>query len=266
MHVTGKQRDTESNLDNFGARYNSSSLGRFMSPDALEPSNASKIVLNQFVTDPQAWNKYAYSLDNPVTYKDQDGHFTGHDHERIQMNAMLAKDYSQGAISIAATANVDMDTPHNMAGGVPFLNHFVSTAENPQHGERANNQTVAEAKAAASDFINTKTSDAAAEAVMGDAKGALKDLGQASHTAQDIIRHKFETASQHPLHEAAASPAEIRAATQATENILDQFQNQVTQLGLQQGLTTDEIKQILKSTKQGNVPSCLSNDSKHSCS
>jgi RHS repeat-associated protein len=33
----GKERDSESGLDNFGARYYASSLGRFMSPD---PSNA----------------------------------------------------------------------------------------------------------------------------------------------------------------------------------------------------------------------------------
>jgi RHS repeat-associated protein len=32
---TGKERDTESGLDNFGARYNASSLGRFMSPDPV---------------------------------------------------------------------------------------------------------------------------------------------------------------------------------------------------------------------------------------
>ena len=30
---TGKERDSESGLDNFGAGYNSSSLGRFMSPE-----------------------------------------------------------------------------------------------------------------------------------------------------------------------------------------------------------------------------------------
>ena len=30
---TGKERDSESGLDNFGARYFVSSLGRFMSPD-----------------------------------------------------------------------------------------------------------------------------------------------------------------------------------------------------------------------------------------
>jgi len=30
---TGKERDAESGLDNFGARYDSSSMGRFMSAD-----------------------------------------------------------------------------------------------------------------------------------------------------------------------------------------------------------------------------------------
>src|SRR5262249_37934272 len=30
---TGKERDSESNLDNFGARYYGSNLGRFMTPD-----------------------------------------------------------------------------------------------------------------------------------------------------------------------------------------------------------------------------------------
>ena len=32
---TGKERDSESNLDNFVARYDSSSIGRFMSPDPM---------------------------------------------------------------------------------------------------------------------------------------------------------------------------------------------------------------------------------------
>jgi RHS repeat-associated protein len=32
---TGKERDSESNLDMFGARYYASSMGRFMTPDAF---------------------------------------------------------------------------------------------------------------------------------------------------------------------------------------------------------------------------------------
>jgi RHS repeat-associated protein len=34
MHFTGKERDSESGLDNFGARYDSSSMG-FISPDPV---------------------------------------------------------------------------------------------------------------------------------------------------------------------------------------------------------------------------------------
>src|SRR5438874_4865594 len=49
---TGKERDQESGLDNFGARYNSSSVGRFTTPD---PGNAGA---NN--SDPQSWNAYAY--------------------------------------------------------------------------------------------------------------------------------------------------------------------------------------------------------------
>ena len=37
---TGKERDIESGLDNFGARYNSSVLGRWMSPDVINLTDA----------------------------------------------------------------------------------------------------------------------------------------------------------------------------------------------------------------------------------
>jgi RHS repeat-associated protein len=47
---TGKERDSESGLDNFEARYLGSSLGRFMSPDPMGGHQE----------DPQTLNKYAY--------------------------------------------------------------------------------------------------------------------------------------------------------------------------------------------------------------
>lgn len=40
---TGKERDSESGLDNFGARYDASSMGRFMTPD---PANIGVDQLN----------------------------------------------------------------------------------------------------------------------------------------------------------------------------------------------------------------------------
>src|SRR5437899_3035050 len=63
---TGKERDSESGNDNFGARYNSSSLGRFMSPD---PSG----ILSAQNTSPQSWNLYSYVQNNPVNAIDPDG-------------------------------------------------------------------------------------------------------------------------------------------------------------------------------------------------
>ena len=66
MHFTGKERDSESGLDNFGARYNSSQYGRFISPDPL--------MFNELrLVSPQRWNQYSYSINNPITYSDPDG-------------------------------------------------------------------------------------------------------------------------------------------------------------------------------------------------
>jgi RHS repeat-associated protein len=64
-HFTGKERDDESKLDYFGARYYGSLMGRFTSPDSSGYSGLSK---------PQSWNLYAYSLNNPLRYIDPDGH------------------------------------------------------------------------------------------------------------------------------------------------------------------------------------------------
>jgi RHS repeat-associated protein len=66
-HFTGKERDAESGLDNFGARYNASSMGRFMTPD---PGNLSAIF---HMNDPQSWNGYAYARNNPLKYTDPSG-------------------------------------------------------------------------------------------------------------------------------------------------------------------------------------------------
>jgi RHS repeat-associated protein len=68
---TGKERDAESGNDYFEARYYSSSMGRFMSPDwsvKVEPVPYSKL------DDPQTLNLYAYVTNNPLTRRDLDGH------------------------------------------------------------------------------------------------------------------------------------------------------------------------------------------------
>jgi RHS repeat-associated protein len=63
---TGKERDAESGLDYFGKRFYGNWLGRWTDPDPAKLSL--KHLLN-----PQKWNKYAYTLDNPLRYIDPDG-------------------------------------------------------------------------------------------------------------------------------------------------------------------------------------------------
>ncbi len=66
MKFTGKERDTETGLDYFGARYFSGAQGRFTSPD--QPFN------DQDPMNPQSWNLYSYVMNNPLRYTDPDGH------------------------------------------------------------------------------------------------------------------------------------------------------------------------------------------------
>jgi RHS repeat-associated protein len=72
LHFTGKERDAESNLDQFGARYFASTMGRFMTPDwAAKPTT---VPYGSF-GDPQTLNLYTYVENAPVNRVDADGHF-----------------------------------------------------------------------------------------------------------------------------------------------------------------------------------------------
>jgi RHS repeat-associated protein len=68
---TGKERDTESGLDYFGARYYASSMGRWMSPDW---SAKEEPVPYAEIDNPQSLNLYSYVYNNPLSKADSDGH------------------------------------------------------------------------------------------------------------------------------------------------------------------------------------------------
>ncbi len=68
---TGKERDAESGNDYFEARYYSSAMGRFMSPDW---SAKEEPVPYAQLDDPQSLNLYAYVRNNPLTRTDLTGH------------------------------------------------------------------------------------------------------------------------------------------------------------------------------------------------
>jgi RHS repeat-associated protein len=65
---TGKERDAETGLDYFGARYYRPDLGRFTSVDPA-------MALGANLADPQRWNRYSYARSNPLKFVDRDGRY-----------------------------------------------------------------------------------------------------------------------------------------------------------------------------------------------
>jgi RHS repeat-associated protein len=71
LHFTGKERDQESGDDYFGARYYSSTMARFLTPDwNAQPANIPYANLG----DPQTLNLYAFESNQPLDRVDNDGH------------------------------------------------------------------------------------------------------------------------------------------------------------------------------------------------
>jgi RHS repeat-associated protein len=98
---TGKERDPESNLDDFGVRYYASNMGRFMSADSP--------FADQHPDEPQSWNLYSYATNNPLHYID-----------------------SNGRVKEDANGNVVFDK--TSSGTFPFMNNAPVTLGNGQAG------------------------------------------------------------------------------------------------------------------------------------
>ncbi|HEY6803608.1 MAG TPA: DUF4214 domain-containing protein [Pyrinomonadaceae bacterium] len=66
QQFTSKERDGESGLDYFGARFYNNAMGRFTSCDP-KPLGLKQLI------NPQRWNRYAYVINNPLALYDPDG-------------------------------------------------------------------------------------------------------------------------------------------------------------------------------------------------
>lgn len=76
---TGKEYETETGLYYYGARYYHPGFGRFMSVD---PAGGDP-------TEPQSWNRYSYTLNNPLKYVDPNGEAAVNVQEIISINNQI---------------------------------------------------------------------------------------------------------------------------------------------------------------------------------
>jgi RHS repeat-associated protein len=124
MKFTGKERDAETGLDYFEVRYMSSAQGRFTSPDPLTwqvwqyGSDDEKAKFQEFISDPQNFNLYAYVRNNPLKYTDPTGTYycNGSDADCKKVEAA----YNQ-AVAAAANKNLSKDERTAINNVLTFL-------------------------------------------------------------------------------------------------------------------------------------------------
>jgi RHS repeat-associated protein len=76
MKFVGKEKDKETGLHYFGARYMKDEIGRFITSDPVEPVDPkTSKTNNEMLKNPQKMNRYAYALNNPYKYVDPLGLF-----------------------------------------------------------------------------------------------------------------------------------------------------------------------------------------------
>jgi RHS repeat-associated protein len=104
---TDKEKDQESGLQYFGARYYSPTIGRFT---GVDPASIGLTALNVQLADPQSWNSYTYARNNPLILKDDTGRFW-----QIAAGAAIGAVVS-GGLTYYQTGDINQSL-HASAGG-----------------------------------------------------------------------------------------------------------------------------------------------------
>ncbi|WP_164981467.1 RHS repeat-associated core domain-containing protein [Silvibacterium dinghuense] len=152
LHFTGKERDTESGNDFFGARYYSSSLGRFLSPDWSATPTA---VPYADLTDPQSLNLYGYMRNNPLGGVDPDGHCCFED-TLINLTTSFVASHPAVFAKINTAMKAAWPTKAEIAAGFPAA---LAGADNQLRVENAEGED-------ASDDESTEAGDAAQDSAL----------------------------------------------------------------------------------------------------
>jgi RHS repeat-associated protein len=165
LKFSGKEREGNSELDYFGARYYDHLKYRFISVDLV-------INKDEALGNPQLWNLYAYCRNNPVTYLDPNGAYEKDVHYNLTKYLALQAGYSGSDAEKIAFADQGIDdNPKTSANPSSVLKKGFDAQKRAWHF--SSSERVAEVFAKAS------------------SSGDLSDLGAALHCFQDsMFAHK----------------------------------------------------------------------------
>ncbi len=170
QQFTGKERDTESGLDYFGARYFSGPQGRFSSLDpSLKSANVDR---------PQTWNRYVYAYNTPLRYVDPDGKWPTAIHERIIEGAFPG--LSKRQINELKRISESVDSLAHQTKAHNHEHAMMSPGENPTAARQAIDQNIQAHEQAA-----RRVQGSSVENISQISLGALNEFGQVLHTVTD---------------------------------------------------------------------------------
>jgi RHS repeat-associated protein len=227
---TGKERDSETGNDYFGARYHASNFARFLSVDPVSRTAPRAGI----VGNPQGWNAYAYASGNPLVNIDRDGRFTAKAHTPLTEQPAKERGYSAASTKLLVDANLRVDLKRN-------------ALNNKEHGMSGTYDRSGAAEILG--VIGQRKNEAVQKAIAGDVQGALQSLGAGLHTVQDFVAHEGKRLIDHTRTEDAQhdrDPAMVTNAYLQTTQYLSGFEAAIIQaVGAEKG------QEIISAVKGG---------------
>jgi RHS repeat-associated protein len=244
QRFTAKERDSESGLDYFGARYYGSALGRFTSPD---PSR-----LSAFIDSPQSWNMYSYGYNNPFSFIDKNGRWPTGIHNQIIDSAFPNLTAHQRQILKDVSANQDGLLNGGQSGPLSF-----------QHAMRGPGESADDAKAEYDAFVSLNE-DMAFQTQMsfwaagnpGLSDDALAEFAAALHAIEDSTSPAHagfqvwewwnpKLVWQHHWAENSISPQQMNNSVAAARNAFNAtFHPQMNQFDLLQLIVQPQKEEV----------------------
>ena len=184
---TGKEKDDETGLNYYGARYYDSSLGRFTQLDPLVMNSSNK-PLSSVLQNPQALNGYSYVLNNPLKFVDENGMYGSEIHYTLTYYLSIQAGLDSTAATEIAFCDDRVDTLPATAprGDLVSIDGWIRTIVNISNGATDRNH-----------FKNNEDAQKQLNAAIN--TGDNRKFGEALHPFQDSYSHDQQNEISHAI-------------------------------------------------------------------